>query len=65
MRIDLQHGLDSQSWAKPFVENLRQLLPVVIFGWAHMMALVEMQSEKWPRNAIPHGEKGEGVKKIK
>jgi len=32
------------------------------FGWAHMMALVEMKSEKWPRNAIPRGEKGEKKK---
>ena len=33
------------------------LLRWLWFGWANMMALVEMQSEKWPRNAIPHGEK--------
>lgn len=34
------------------------------FGWTNMMALVEMKSEKWPRNAIPSREKGE-KKKIK
>lgn len=31
--------------------------------WLWFLALVEMKSEKWPRNAIPRGEKGE--KKIK
>jgi hypothetical protein len=29
----------------------------VKFSWAHMMALVEKKSKKWPRNVIPHGEK--------
>lgn len=29
-----------------------------------MMELSEMQSEKWPRNDIPHGEKKKGKEKF-